>query len=113
VVTSPVTFGLHPARGLHRCGPGYANSTHCRLLATAKTPNPYEMNTYEKCAYNPPRMNTYKIIGLKVLLESTLTEKGGGGGRNSPPNTNLAIARTRNLAASWRCVNFLRSWPNT
>ena len=28
-------------------------------------------------------MNTYKIIGLKVPLESTLTKKWGGGGRLS------------------------------
>ena len=29
------------------------------------------------------RMNTYKNKGLKVPLESTLTEKGGGGTPNS------------------------------
>ena len=38
------------------------------------------MNTSEKCARNPSAMNTYKIVGLKVPLESTLTKKGGGGG---------------------------------
>ena len=40
----------------------------------------FRMNTYIKFACNQPRMNTYKIIGLKVPLESTLTKKGGGGG---------------------------------
>jgi hypothetical protein len=37
------------------------------------------MNTYKKSACISPEMNTYKIIGLKVPLESTLAEKGGGG----------------------------------
>src|SRR3990172_6210716 len=41
--------------------------------------NSRRMNTCEKCARNPRRMNTYKIIGLKVPVESTLAKKGGRG----------------------------------
>ena len=45
--------------------------------------SPFRMNTYKKSPPNPRRMNTYKIIGLKVPLESTLTKKPGGGGGQS------------------------------
>ncbi len=37
------------------------------------------MNTYRKSICNPTKMNTYKIVRLKVPLESTLTKNTGGG----------------------------------
>jgi hypothetical protein len=37
------------------------------------------MNTYAKCATNPCRMRTYKIIGLKVPYNEHLQKKWGEG----------------------------------
>ena len=37
-----------------------------------------KMNTYAKCAVNPCRMRTYKIIGLKTPCNEHLQENGGG-----------------------------------
>jgi hypothetical protein len=48
------------------------------------------MNTCEKSACISPEMNTYKIIGLKVPLESTLTKKPGGG---TPQNDQAVVAQ--------------------
>jgi len=53
--------------------------THHPSCFRLPTTNSLTMNTYRKCACNPRRMNTYKIIGLKVPVESTLTKKGGRG----------------------------------
>jgi len=41
-----------------------ANSNSAFSIAST-----FRMNTYEKCACNTSRMNTYKFIGLKVPLE--------------------------------------------
>ena len=43
------------------------------------TPNLSKMNTYAKCAAKPRRMNTSKIIGLKVSWNEHLQKSGGGG----------------------------------
>src|SRR3990170_7218725 len=42
------------------------------------------MNTYKKSPRNSPEMNTYKIIGLKVVQNEHLQKYRGEGGRNSP-----------------------------
>src|SRR3972149_12021874 len=42
------------------------------------------MNTYKKAPRNSPEMNTYKIIGLKVVQNEHLKKYRGEGGRNSP-----------------------------
>src|SRR3972149_567137 len=40
--------------------------------------SPFRMNTYENCACNPSRMNTCKIIGLKVVQNEHLQKRGRG-----------------------------------
>ena len=52
------------------------------------------MNTYKKALSNPSKMNTYKIIGLKVPLESTLTKKRVGGGASV---TQIAPAHSHSI----------------
>ena len=63
------------------CRPSPAPLPRRRRLSTFdfQPSTSFRMNTYAKRACNPRTMNTYKIIGLNLPLESTLTKKGEGG----------------------------------
>jgi len=62
------------------------------------------MNTYKKSPSNPSNMNTYKITGLKVPLESTLTKKRVGG-RVSV--TQIAPAHSHSVPPPLCSISFL------
>ncbi len=73
-------------RELHR-SPGTGLPTSRPALSavegTARSRKSFIMHTYEKRACKSFGMHCYKIVGLKVPLNDTLTKKGGWGGRVS------------------------------
>ena len=66
-----------------------------RAVLAACPRNPSRTNTYAKCAANPRKLRTYKIIGLKVSYNEHLRKNGGGGGlivTQPPPSSERAGA---------------------
>jgi hypothetical protein len=86
-----------------RSGPTGAGCT-CSPRNTGRNPN--RMNTYEKCAANPCRMRTSRMIGLKVSCNEHLRKSRGGASvivtqrRDQPRRARAKAACSAMLASS-------------